>query len=63
MKTNPIPKSNLFANPTLEQIAKQIEDMPADQRKIAYLVYALTINACHDIVGTELLKEELGLTA
>lgn len=51
---NPIPKSNLFANPTLEQIATQIEGMPAEQKKMCYLVYALTLNACNALAQTEL---------
>ena len=51
---NPIPKSNLFASPTLEQIANQIEGMPAEQKKMCYLVYAMTLNACNALAQTEL---------
>ena len=56
---NPIPKTNLFASPTLEQIQAQIEDLPKDQKATAYLVFSMTMNACHDLVEDEILTKDV----
>ena len=53
---NPIPHSNLFASPTLEQIQTQIESLPADQKQVAYMVFTMTMNACFELVDKELDK-------
>lgn len=47
---NPIPRSGLFATPTLGQIQSQIEGFPAEQKAQLYLVMQLTLNACHKLV-------------
>lgn len=47
---NPIPRNNLFASPTLDQIAEQIEQMPKKEKAMAYLVFMMTINACSKLV-------------
>lgn len=47
---NPIPRSGLFATPSLEQISNQIEGFPAEQKAQLYLVMQLTLNACHKLV-------------
>ena len=56
---NPIPKSSIFASPTLEQIQDQIEDLPKDQKAVAYLVFTMTTNACHDLVEEKILTKEV----
>ena len=57
--TNPIPRSGLFATPTLEQISEQIEGYPAQQKAQMYLVMQLTLNACHKLVEDEVLSKEV----
>lgn len=47
---NPIPKSSLFASPTLEVIQEQIERMPSKEKATMYLVFMMTMNACHNLV-------------
>ena len=56
---NPIPRSGLFATPTLEQISNQIEGFPAEQKAQLYLVMQLTLNACHKLVEDEILSKDV----
>jgi hypothetical protein len=56
---NPIPRSGLFATPTLEQISNQIEGFPAEQKAQLYLVFQLTLNACNKLVEDEILSREV----
>jgi hypothetical protein len=56
---NPIPRSGLFATPTLEQIADQIEGFPAKEKAQLYLVMQLTLNACNKLVEDEILSKEI----
>lgn len=53
MIQNPIPRSNLFASPTLEQIQEQIERMPSKEKATMYLVFQMTMNACNKLVEEE----------
>ena len=57
--TNPIPRSGLFATPTLEQISNQIEGFPAEQKAQLYLVFQLTLNACNKLVEDVILSKEV----
>ena len=57
--TNPIPKSNLWATPTLEQIQEQIERMPSEEKATMYLVFQMTMNACNKLVEDEILSKEV----
>jgi len=56
---NPIPRSGLFATPTLEQISNQIEGFPPEQKAQLYLVMQLTLNACHQLVEDKILSKEI----
>ncbi len=56
---NPIPRSGLFATPTLEQISNQIEGYPPEQKAQLYLVMQLTLNACHKLVEENILSKEI----
>ena len=56
---NPIPRSGLFATPTLEQISNQIEGFPAEQKAQLYLGFQLTLNACNKLVEDEILSKEI----
>jgi hypothetical protein len=56
---NPIPRSGLFATPTLEQISNQIEGFPAKEKAQLYLVMQLTLNACHKLVEDKVLSKEI----
>jgi hypothetical protein len=49
----------LFATPTLDQIANQIDGFPAETKAQLYLVMQLTLNACHKIVEDEILSKEV----
>ena len=55
----PIPRSGLFATPTLEQISNQIEGFPPEQKAQMYLVFQLTLNACNKLVEDEILSKEI----
>jgi hypothetical protein len=59
MIENPIPRSNLFASPTLEQIQEQIELMPSKEKATMYLVFQMTMNACNKLVEDEILSKEV----
>ena len=52
--TNPIPRSGLWATPTLEDLQAGIEGLPAEQRAVVYNYVMMTMNACHRLVDTEL---------
>ena len=54
---NPIPRSGLFGAPTLEQISKQIESFPPEERAQLYMVFQFTLNACHKLVEDEILSK------
>jgi hypothetical protein len=56
---NPIPRSGLFATPTLEQIVNQIDGFPAKEKAQLYLVMQLTLNACNKLVEDEILSKEI----
>jgi hypothetical protein len=56
---NPIPRSGLFATPTLDQIANQIDGFPPEQKAQLYLVMQLTLNACHQLVEDKILSKEI----
>ena len=56
---NPIPHSNLFTCPSLEQIQKLIEGFPKDQQANANLVFMFTLNSCHNLVKENILDKEI----
>lgn len=56
---NPIPRNNIFASPTLEQIQAQIESLPTEQKATASLVFMMTMNACHQLVEDEVFSKEV----
>ena len=59
--TNPIPHSNLFASPSLEEIQKFISSLPSREQANANLELMFTLNACHDLVELSNLHQELGI--
>ena len=56
---NPIPKSNLFTTPTLEEVQKFIDALPTKEKANANLVLMFTLNACHKLVEDEILSKEV----
>lgn len=56
---NPIPHSNLFTTPTLEEIHRFIGQLPEKERANANLVFMFTLNATHAMAQAELDKAEL----
>ncbi len=56
---NPIPKSNLFTTPTLEEVQKFISTMPSKEQANAQLVLMFTLNACHQLVEDNILNKEI----
>ena len=44
---NPIPHSNLFTTPTLEEVQEFISHLPSKEQANANLVFMFTLNACH----------------
>ena len=57
--TNPIPNSNLFTTPTLEEVQKFISQLPAKEQANASLVLMFTLNACHKLVEDNILSREI----
>jgi hypothetical protein len=57
--TNPIPRSGLFATRTLSEIQAEIESLPATQKALVYTYVMATLNACHELVETEILSKEI----
>ena len=53
---NPIPHSNLFVTPTLQQVQEFIKALPATEQANANLVLMFTLNACHQLVNDEILS-------
>jgi len=56
---NPIPKSGLFATPTLEEIQKFISGLPSKEQANASLILMFTLNACNKLVEDEILSKEI----
>ena len=56
---NPIPRSGLWATPTLEQIQAQINGFPPDMRAQMHHVMMLTLNACNQLVEDKILSKEI----
>ena len=56
---NPIPKSNFFATPTLAEIQERIESLPAKERAQVYTFVMMTLNACNQLVETDILSKEV----
>ena len=57
--TNPIPHSNLFVTPTLEEVQKFIEALPTKEQANANLLFMFTLNACHQLVNDKILAKEV----
>ena len=57
--TNPIPNSNLFVTPTLEEVQNFIASLPSKEQANANLVLMFTLNACHKLVEDEILSKEI----
>ena len=56
---NPIPKSNLFTTPTLEEVQKFISTLPSKEQANAHLLFMFTLNACNQLVEAEILSKEI----
>lgn len=56
---NPIPKSNLFTTPTLEEIQKFISGLPTKEQANAQMLFMFTLNACNKLVEDEILSKEI----
>ena len=62
---NPIPHSNLFTTPTLEEVQKFIDALPTKEKANANLVLMFTLNATHKMVEDAIelaeIHKELGI--
>jgi len=56
---NPIPKSNLFATPTLAEVQSFINALPSKEQANANLVLMFTLNACNQLVEDNILNKEV----
>jgi hypothetical protein len=56
---NPIPKSNLFVTPSLEEIQKFISTMPSKEQANMQMLFMFTLNACNKLVEDEILSKEI----
>jgi hypothetical protein len=57
--TNPIPKNKLWVTKPLAEIQEYIECLPKKDRADAYHIMMMTLNACHELVETEILNKEI----
>jgi len=56
---NPIPKTGLWAAPTLAQLQDQIDNHPnAQEKALMSTLFILTMNACHDLIEDKILNKE-----
>lgn len=53
---NPIPKSNIWATPTLEDLYRGLEALPAKDKALVYNYVMMTFNVCNALVKEELDK-------
>jgi len=56
---NPIPKSNLFVTPTLEEVQNFIAGLPSKEQANANLILMFTLNACNKLVEDNILSKEV----
>jgi hypothetical protein len=56
---NPIPKSNLFTTPSLEELQKFISTLPSKEQANAQMLFMFTLNACNQLVEDEILSKEI----
>ena len=56
---NPIPHSNLFTSPSLEEIQDFISKLPTKEQANANLVFMFTLNSCNKMVDKAIACQEL----
>ena len=56
---NPIPRSNLFTTPTLEEVQKFISTLPSKEQANAQMLFMFTLNACNQLVEDNILNKEI----
>jgi hypothetical protein len=56
---NPIPRNGFFATPTLAELQERIESLPAQDKALVYTFVTQALNACHQLVETEILSKEV----
>ena len=56
---NPIPRSNLFTTPTLEEVQKFISTLPSKEQANAQMLFMFTLNACNQLVEDQILNKEI----
>ena len=56
---NPIPKNELWKIHSLDAIRHRIESLPANERDLAYNIFILTLNSCHQLVEDKILSREI----
>ena len=56
---NPIPKNGFFYTPTLPELQEKIEQLPAKEKALVYTFVTQAMNACHQLVETEILSKEV----
>ena len=54
---NPIPRSGLFASPTLGELDEMIRQLPIKEQSSAYLYVMMALNACHNLVQEAIAAE------
>ena len=56
---NPIPNNELWKTHSLDAIRRRIESLPANEKALAYNIFTLTLNSCHQLVEDEILSREI----
>jgi hypothetical protein len=57
--SNPIPKSDMWATYSLEDLQAQVEKLSGKERALVWHYVMLTLNACNKTVEDEILSREV----
>ena len=57
--SNPIPRSDLWATRSLEDIYEELNDLSKPEQALAWHYVMLTLNACNQLVEDRILSKEI----
>jgi len=57
--TNPIPKFDIFATQTIDEVLEYTMKLSGNEKTIAIQIAMLMLNACHQTVEDEILSKDI----
>jgi hypothetical protein len=57
--TNPIPKYEIFATQSIDEVLEYIMTLSGNEKTIAIQIAMLMLNACHQAVEDEILSKDI----